>query len=123
MLTLPRSVRIFLAGGVTDLRKSIDRLSVIVSGRLAADPLSGHLFVFCNRRRDRIKVLFWDRTGFWIMMKRLEEGTFDWPERGTARVELTWRELTALLEGIDLKLVKTRKRYCHNEETVIDSNS
>lgn len=120
MLTLPRSVRIYLAGGVTDLRKSIDCLSAIVSSKLLADPLSGHLFMFCNRRRDRIKVLYWDRTGFWVMMKRLEEGTYDWPATGKGRVELTWRELTALLEGIDLKRMKLRKRYCHSEETVVD---
>lgn len=122
MLTLPRSVRIYLAAGVTDLRKSIDSLSATVRGDLSADPLSGHLFMFCNRRRDRIKVLYWDRTGFWVMMKRLEEGTFDWPAPGSGRVELTWRELTALLEGIDLKRMKLRRRYCHSYETLIDSN-
>ena len=77
MLTLPPSVKIFLAAGVTDLRKSFDGLSGLARGPLAQDPLSGHLFVFCNRKRDRLKVLYFDGSGLWVFAKRLEQGTFE----------------------------------------------
>ncbi len=76
MLTLSPAVRIYLATGSTDLRRSIDGLSALVRERLALDPLSGHLFLFRNRRGDRLKILAWDRSGFWILYKRLEQGTF-----------------------------------------------
>ena len=72
MLTLPPSVRIYLAAGVTDLRKAFDGLSGLVRSALLEDPLSGHLFVFCNRRRDRLKVLYFDGSGLWVFAKRLE---------------------------------------------------
>ena len=79
MLSLPTSVRIYLARGATDMRKSIDGLAAVTKQVLEHDPLSGHLFVFCNARRDRIKILYWERTGFWLLHKRLEQGTFAWP--------------------------------------------
>lgn len=111
MLSFPPSVRIYLAAGATDMRKSFDGLSAAAQQVLELDPLSGHVFVFCNRRRDRIKILFWDRAGYWCLAKRLEEGTFAWPEpRAAARVELTTRELMCILEGIDLRDVRLRKR-------------
>src|SRR5205823_773514 len=75
MLTLSPAVRIYLATGATDLRRSIDGLSALVREQLALDPLSGHLFLFRNRRGDRLKILAWDRSGFWILYKRLEQGT------------------------------------------------
>ena len=71
MLSLPTSVRIYLARGATDMRKSIDGLAAVTKEVLQHDPLSGHLFVFCNRRRDRIKILYWERSGFWLLHKRL----------------------------------------------------
>lgn len=112
MLTLPSSVRIYLASGVTDLRKSFDGLSGIVRTVLAEDPASGHLFVFCNRRRDRLKVLYFDGSGLWVFAKRLEQGTFAWPDaRATARVELRASELTLLLGGLDLSHTRKRRWY------------
>src|SRR5437870_12542716 len=78
MLTLSPAVRIYIATGATDLRRSIDGLAALVRERLTLDPLSGHLFLFRNRRGDRLKVLAWDRSGFWILYKRLEQGTFEW---------------------------------------------
>jgi len=111
MLTLLPSVRVFLAVGVTDMRKSFDGLTEITRQVIGQDPLSGHLFLFCNRRRDRIKVLCWDGSGLWLLHKRLEKGTFAWPavnDRGRA-LELRAEELGLLLGGLDLK--DTTKRH------------
>jgi transposase len=107
MLSLPPSVRIFVATGATDLRKSFDGLSALAQSVLRQDPLSGHLFIFANRRRDRVKILHWDRSGFVLLYKRLEEGTFRVPERG----EIEARELMMLLEGIDTEDVRERRWY------------
>lgn len=112
MLTLPPSVRIFLARGATDLRKSYDGLCAAVVEVLLLDPFAGHLFGFANRKRNRVKLLLWDHGGFWLFCRRLEEGTFDWPgEGGEARVTLSSRELLALLEGLDLSTARWKKRY------------
>ncbi len=112
MLTLPSSVKVFLAAGVTDLRKSFDGLSGLASGALAQDPLSGHLFVFCNRRRTRLKVLYFDGSGLWVFAKRLEKGTFSWPPAGErARIELRASELALLVGGIDLSRTRLRRWY------------
>lgn len=110
MLSLPPSVKIFLAPGATDMRKAIDGLAALTRSVLSADPLSGHLFVFCNRRRDRMKILVWDRSGFWLLMKRLEKGTFAWPSDASP-VSLSWKELTILLEGFDPQRGRWRPRY------------
>lgn len=110
MLSLPPSVRIFVAGDATDLRKSFDTLSALVQGVLGQDPLSGHLFAFFNRRRDRVKLLVWDRTGFWLFYKRLEAGTFHLPGPGR-RMELSARDLWLVLEGIELGAVRQQRRY------------
>ncbi len=110
MLSLPPSVRIFVAVGATDLRKSFDTLSVLVKEVLRQDPLSGHLFAFFNRRKDRVKLLVWDRSGFWLFYKRLEEGTFSIPGTGTS-VEISVRDLLLVLEGIELTAVRQRRRY------------
>ena len=112
MLTIPPSVRVYLGAGATDMRKAIDGLRALVRDALAEDPFSGHLFVFANRRRDRIKILVWDGTGFWVFFKRLEQGTFSWPEaQDRAVVTMTARDLTLMLEGVDLSRVQFRKRY------------
>ena len=109
MLTLPPSVRVYVALGASDLRRSVDGLSGAVREQLGLDPLSGHLFLFRNRRGDRIKILVWDRSGFWVLYKRLERGTFPWPESGDARVlELRVSDLMLLLSGADP--VRTRRR-------------
>ena len=89
MLTVSPAVRIYVATGATDLRRSIDGLSALVRQQLQLDPLSGHLFLFRNRRGDRLKILAWDRSGSWILYKRLEQGTFAWPAaEASGRVEM-----------------------------------
>lgn len=105
MLTLAPTTRVFVARGATDLRRSFDRLAALAQEVLGQDPFSGHLFVYFNRRRDRVKLLFWERGGFWLLYKRLEQGSFAAVERG----ELTPRDLVLLLEGIEV--VRERVRY------------
>ncbi len=114
MLTPPVSMRIFLAAGTTDLRKSFDGLSAAVRSVLHREVLSGEVFLFCNRRRDRVRAMYWDGSGLWVATKRLERGTFAWPESaqdGERRVELRAEELAALLGGLDLDETSRRKWY------------
>lgn len=111
MLTIGRRGQIFLVAGATDMRKAFNTLSAVVRNQLHRDPLSGDLFVFCNRRKDRVKVLVFERGGFWLCAKRLETGTFAWPEVPTPDHELTVEELTLLLGGIDLKATVHRRWY------------
>ena len=110
MLTLGAGRRIFLVAGVTDMRKSFDGLSGVVRSAIAGDPKSGHMFVFCNRLRNRLKVLCVDDSGVWVCAKRLERGTFRWPSCTTAdrRVEMRAEELALLLGGLDAKELKPR---------------
>jgi transposase len=110
MFGLSAAVRVYLAKQPADMRKSFDALSALVSG-LALDPLSGHLFVFINKRRDRVKILYWDRDGLAVWAKRLERGTFRIPDAAADRVEMTTAELAALLAGIDLDKARRRVRY------------
>jgi transposase len=98
---------VYLSCGETDMRKSINGLMSIVQSSFSLDPFSGALFVFCNRRRDRIKILLWDTDGFWLLFKRLEKGHFRWPQSGAEpTMTLTAEELNFLLGGVkvDLKL-------------------
>lgn len=112
MLTLSPLVRVFVAAGATDMRRSVDGLSALVVSAMELDPFSGHLFLFRNRRGDRLKILVWDRSGFWVMYKRLEKGTFAWPEGAkSGPLELTFPQLLMLLEGVDWKAVRMRPRY------------
>ena len=111
MVSLPTSVRIWLATRATDLRKSFDSLAELVRQQLAGDPLSGQLFVFRNKRADRVKLLYWDEDGFVILYKRLEGGRFRFPEAEAAGVEIRAADLQMLLDGIDLASVKRQKRY------------
>lgn len=113
MMHLPASVRVYLCTSPCDMRRSFDGLHALVTNSLQLDALAGHLFVFSNRRRDQIKILYWDRDGFAVWAKRLEEGTYAMPftERGEPRREITAQELGALLSGIDLSQAKRRKRY------------
>lgn len=97
--------RVYLACGATDMRKSIDGLSTIVSGSFNLDPFAETLFVFCNRNRDRVKILEWDGDGFWLYFKRLEKGRFKWPAPGEdATMTLTGEELSYLLGGTRVEL-------------------
>jgi len=111
MLSLPTSVRIWLATKATDMRKSFDTLAELVRQQLQGDPLSGQLFVFRNKRADRVKLLYWDEDGFVIVYKRLEAGTFRFPTAATAGVEVRAADLQMLLDGVDLASVKRGRRY------------
>jgi transposase len=103
MLALASGTKVYLAVGRTDLRRSIDGLALLVEGQMELDPLSGHLFVFCNRRRTLVKVLYWDRNGFCLWQKRLEKETFLWPKEGEQVIEVGARELMWFLEGLQLQ--------------------
>jgi transposase len=114
MIHLPASVRVYLCRTACDMRKSFDGLHALMREHLELDPFAGHLFVFASRRRDRVKILYWDRDGFAVWSKRLEEGTYAVPLAESAeerRREVTAQELVALLSGIDLKQITQRKRY------------
>ena len=114
MIHLPASVRVYLCLTPCDMRKSFDSLHVLVREHLELDAFAGHLFVFTSRRKDRVKILYWDRDGFAVWSKRLEEGTYAvrFGDGGTERRrEITAQELGALLSGIDLSTAKRRKRY------------
>ena len=117
MIHLPPSVRVYLCTVPCDMRRSFDGLQSLVTNAMQLDALAGHLFVFSNRRRDRVKILYWDRDGFAIWAKRLEEGTYAMPfgeASSEPRREITAQELAALLSGIDLSAAKRRKRYERN---------
>ena len=101
---------VYLACGRTDMRKSINGLSAIVEGSFKLDPFDNVLFVFCNRNRDRLKILEWDGDGFWLHFKRLEKGRFKWPVEGeSTTMTLTAQELTFLLGGAKIELKLSRR--------------
>ena len=116
MFGVGTATRVYLALGATDMRKGFEGLHGLVRQRLELDPLSGHLFLFCNRARTRLKVLFWDGSGLWVCAKRLEKGRFSWPNVGEqeARAMISSEELSLLLGGIDL--AKTRRRSWWRKE-------
>jgi transposase len=109
-------VRIYLCTASTDMRKGFDSLAALVREGLGYDPLSGHLFLFVGRHKDRLKLLYWDKDGFALWYKRLEEGTFRLPaaKKVGASVELKASELAMLLAGIDLTSIKRRKRFARS---------
>lgn len=111
MLSFPAAVKVYLCTRPCDMRRSFDGLSMMVEQQIGRNPLTGHLFVFCNRRSDRVKILYWDRDGWAIWYKRLEAGTFQFPFCETGRKEIAAWELGVLLEGIDLIKGRRRKRY------------
>lgn len=111
MLSLPSALRIFLAAEPADMRNGFDGLAQLVRDVIREDPLSGHLFVFRNRRRDRVKILSWDRDGLALWYKRLEKGTFRFPEAKNGRIEVTPAEMAAVLEGIDLSRARRLPRF------------
>lgn len=111
MLNLPPQVRVFLCTQAVDMRKSFDGLSGLVEEVFQGELLSGDLFVFVNRRRDRVKILSWDRDGLSIWYKRLEAGTFQLPGPADEAVELDAAELAMLLSGVDFQSARRRKRY------------
>ena len=107
------ATRIYLASGATDMRKGFEGLYGLVRDRLLCEPLSGHVFVFANAQRNRLKLLFWDGSGLWVCAKRLEKGRFRWPEpaAGETKVVLSHAELTMLVGGIDLAATRRRRWY------------
>lgn len=114
MLTLPPTVRVFIAVQPADLRKGFDGLAAVTRNVIRHDPMSGHLFVFFNRRSDRSKVLYWDRSGWCVFYKRLERGTFKMPRialSGAAHIEMEAAELALVLEGIDPRDARRRLRW------------
>jgi transposase len=118
MITLRLPARVFLCLAATDMRKSFDSLAALVTATMAADPLSGDLFVFRGKRGDRLKMLYFDGDGYALWYKRLEEGTFRFPEplpvtskQGDAGLAIRAAELVMLLDGVDLASVQRQKRY------------
>ena len=107
------ATRIYLAAGVTDMRKGFEGLYGLVRDRLFCDPLSGHVFLFSNSQRNRLKLIFWDGSGLWVCSKRFEKGRFWWPPAAgeETKISLSQEELTLLLGGIDL--TQTRRRAWH----------
>jgi len=118
VIHLPGSVRVYLCTAACDMRRSFDGLHALVTSVMELDVFAGHLFVFTNRRRDRVKILYWDRDGFAVWAKRLEEGTYAMPftEGGEMRREISAQELGALLSGIDLSQARRRKRYQRKDQ-------
>jgi transposase len=110
MIALTAQTRVYLAAGATDLRKSIDGLAVLVEDLLEQNPFSSHLFVFCNRARDKIKILFWQHNGFWLFYRRLERERFRWPSGlDNVAVTISARELRWLLDGLDYRAIEGHK--------------
>lgn len=113
MFSPSHPVRAYIATGATDMRKSINGLSILVADQLDLDPLSGHLFVFCNRRRDIVKILYWDRNGFCLWHKRLEKDRFQWPKTADEVLSLHGHELAWLLDGLSLDQPEAHKRLTY----------
>jgi transposase len=111
MLSIPPTVPIFLYTPPADLRKGFDGLSGLVRREFSADPLDGSLFLFINRRRDRLKILHWDGTGYWLYYKLLEAGTFEMIPSGDHCAQLDSTQLAMLLGGVSLVTARRRKRY------------
>ena len=110
MFGIGPATRVYLAAGATDMRKGFEGLYGLVRDQLQLEPLSGHIFIFSNAQRNRLKLLFWDGSGLWVCAKRLEKGRFRWPraEAGQSRVVLSQEELALLVGGIDLVGSKRR---------------
>lgn len=114
MLTLPSSVRIYIAAEPVDMRKGFYKLAAIARSAVGQDPLDGHIFVFLNRRRNRVKCLWWDRSGWLLVYKKLERGTFGLPSEpllGQRHLEVDAAEFGLLMEGIELQGARRRPRY------------
>lgn len=124
MLSLPSSIRIYLCVQPVDMRKGFDSLAMLVQQHFGCDPLSGHLFVFASRGHDRIKLLYWDRDGWAIIYKRLEQGTFKLPKPLNSEIkalEIDTTDMTALLSGFELVRVKRQLRYQREATSITDT--
>jgi transposase len=119
------ATRIYLAAGAADMRKGFEGLYGMARDRLLCDPLSGHIFLFANAQRNRLKLLFWDGSGLWVCAKRLEKGRFRWPATigEETKVVRSHEELTLLLGGIDLADTQRRQWYRRDVTPVIDTQN
>lgn len=115
MLTPSAAGKVYIACGATDLRRSIDGLAAIVKMRFKLDPFSNCLFVFCNKHKNRIKILEWEYTGFWLHLKRLEQGRFKWPDHEYEVKSITQRELRWLLDGLSIEQPKAHKEVINRD--------
>ena len=117
MFGIGPATRIYLAPGATDMRKGFEGLYGLVRDRLECNPLSGHIFLFANAQRNRLKAIFYDGSGLWVCAKRLERGCFRWPDAATGetRIVLSHEELALLVGGIDLR--QTRRRAWHRAKS------
>jgi len=111
VLGLGAATRVFVATGATDMRLGFDGLYALVAGQLQQDPRSGHLFLFANKRRDRMKALFFDGNSLWVCARRMEKGRLHWPCSDDGRAQLTREEFALLIGGIDLNATTKRKWY------------
>jgi len=123
MLGWGPATRIYLAAGATDMRQGFEGLYGLVRDRLLCDPLSGHVFLFANARRNRLKLLFWDGSGLWVCAKRLEKGCFRWPEAEDRqpKLALSHEELALLVGGIDL--AQARRRRWHRNPSFSEART
>lgn len=102
MLSLPSTSKVYLACGATDLRSGIDRLAALVQEQFFLDPFSSNMFVFCNRKQDKLKCLIWDVNGFWLLHKRIEQGRFHWPQSEKELIIVNYRQFRWLLDGLSI---------------------
>lgn len=109
------AARVYIATGITDMRKSINGLSLLVVDQMELDPLSGHLFAFCNRKRDIVKILYWDRNGFCLWHKRLEKDRFPWPDNDEEVLGITANKFSWLLDGLSLDQWQGYKHLNYSE--------
>jgi transposase len=114
MVIASANTKVYLALGNTDMRKAINGLSMLVESRLQLDPFSGHLFVFCNRRRNIVKVVYWDRNGFCLWYKRLEKDVFRWPESEADVWQIDHRQLRWLLDGLEVRQARAHNRLSYS---------
>jgi transposase len=114
MLLSSVQTKVYLAIGNTDMRKAINGLSILVQESMELDPFSGHLFVFCNRKRNIIKILYWDRNGFCLWSKRLEKHFFRWPESCEEVMKIDQRELMWLVDGLEINQQKAHERLSYS---------
>ena len=112
VISFPPGTKVWLAAGVTDMRKGFQGLSAVAQTVLHEDPLSGHVFVFRGRSGDRVKVLWWDRQGFCLFYKTLDKATFVWPSAKDGKVSITPAQLSSLLEGMDWRLTRAASPIC-----------
>lgn len=111
MLAIGSATRIYVAAGATDMRKGFNGLEGMIRERLSCDPTSGHVFLFANARRDRLKLVFFDGSGLWVCAKRMERGRLHWPQAGEEKIQLSREQFALLIGGIDLTQTRERKWY------------